>query len=43
MRKRNVKIAAMGMIFCMTFDACGIGTSGEAAEDNEDYTTDIEK
>lgn len=43
MRKRNVKIAAMGMIFCMIFDACGIGTSGEAAEDNEDYTTDIEK
>lgn len=43
MRKRNVKIAAMGMIFCMTFDACGIGTSGETAEDNEDYTTDIEK
>lgn len=43
MRKRNVKIAAMGMIFCMTFDACGIGPSGEAAEDNADYTTDAGK
>lgn len=32
MRKRNVKIAAMGMIFCLTFGACGIGTSGEAGE-----------
>lgn len=43
MRKRYVKIAAMGMIFCLTFGACGIGASGEAAEDNTDYTTDAGK
>lgn len=31
------------MIFCLTFGACGIGASGEAAEDNTDYTTDAGK
>lgn len=33
MRKRSVKIAAMGMLFCLTLGACGVGTSGEAAEE----------
>lgn len=43
MRKRYVKIVAMGILFCLMFGACGIGASGEAAEDNADYTTNTEK
>lgn len=34
MRRRNVKIAALGMLFCLTLGACGIGTFGEAAEED---------
>lgn len=34
MRRRNVKIAALGMLFCLTLGACGIGISGEAAEED---------
>lgn len=33
MRKGNVKIAAVGMFCCLTLSACGVGVSGEAAEE----------